>query len=52
MRDGESSDLRLNKVVTDLTSFPVNWTELGLPQAREVLGCAGVSGIPPCNATG
>ncbi|XXH03800.1 hypothetical protein Hte_010206 [Hypoxylon texense] len=43
---GIGSDL-----VTDLTSFPVDWTELGLPQAREVLGCVGIDGIPPCNVT-
>ncbi|KAI1773445.1 beta-lactamase/transpeptidase-like protein [Hypoxylon cercidicola] len=43
---GIGSDL-----ITDLTSFPVDWTELGLPQAREVLGCVGTNGIPPCNTT-
>ncbi|OTA84698.1 hypothetical protein M434DRAFT_377634 [Hypoxylon sp. CO27-5] len=43
---GIGSDL-----VTDLTSFPANWTSLGLPPARDILGCAGLSGIPPCNET-
>ncbi|OTA70542.1 beta-lactamase/transpeptidase-like protein [Hypoxylon sp. EC38] len=43
---GIGSDL-----VTDLTSFPANWTSLGLPPAREILGCAGLAGIPPCNET-
>ncbi|OTA98747.1 hypothetical protein M426DRAFT_325739 [Hypoxylon sp. CI-4A] len=43
---GIGSDL-----VTDLTSFPVDWTKFGLPKAREVLGCVGFAGIRPCNAT-
>ncbi|KAI1380639.1 beta-lactamase/transpeptidase-like protein [Hypoxylon crocopeplum] len=43
---GIGSDL-----ITDLASFSVDWTELGLPPAREVLGCVGLEGIPPCNAT-
>lgn len=38
-------------VVTDLTSFR-NWTDLGLPAAHDVLGCAGLVGIPPCDVQG
>ncbi|KAI0842591.1 hypothetical protein F5Y06DRAFT_292525 [Hypoxylon sp. FL0890] len=37
---GIGSDL-----ITDLTSFPADCTSLGLPPAREVLGCAGLEGI-------
>ncbi|KAF4453057.1 Beta-lactamase-like protein 2 [Fusarium austroafricanum] len=33
---------------TDITSFNHNWTELGLPVAHDVLGCAGFVGVPPC----
>ncbi|KAG4285235.1 hypothetical protein FPRO06_06495 [Fusarium proliferatum] len=35
-------------LATDLTSFR-NWTDLGLPAAHDVLGCAGLVGIPPCD---
>ena len=38
-------------VVTDLTSFR-NWTDLGLPVPHDVLGCAGLVGIPPCDSQG
>ncbi|KAI0164392.1 beta-lactamase/transpeptidase-like protein [Hypoxylon sp. FL1284] len=38
-------------LVTDLTSFPLNVTQLGLPPATDVLGCVGLNGIQPCNAT-
>ncbi|KAI0386747.1 beta-lactamase/transpeptidase-like protein [Hypomontagnella monticulosa] len=43
---GIGSDL-----VTDLATFPVNWTQLGLPQAHDVLGCVGFNGMTPCNET-
>ncbi|KAF9775492.1 hypothetical protein IL306_006409 [Fusarium sp. DS 682] len=36
-------------LVLDLTSFKNNWTDLGLPVAKDVLGCAGLVGIPPCD---
>ncbi|KAI1416252.1 beta-lactamase/transpeptidase-like protein [Hypoxylon sp. FL1857] len=42
---GIGSDL-----ITDLASFS-DWTSLGLPPANDVLGCAGLDGIPPCNET-
>lgn len=38
-------------MATDLTSFR-NWTDLGLPAAHDVLGCAGLVGIPPCDVQG
>ncbi|KAI5860317.1 beta-lactamase/transpeptidase-like protein [Durotheca rogersii] len=43
---GIGSDL-----VTDLASFPVDFTKLGLPPARDVLGCVGFQGIEACNET-
>ncbi|CAM1507945.1 Fc.00g047930.m01.CDS01 [Cosmosporella sp. VM-42] len=38
-------------LVTGLAGFPVDWTELGLPKATDVLGCVSFSGIPPCTTT-
>ncbi|KAI1473632.1 beta-lactamase/transpeptidase-like protein [Daldinia eschscholtzii] len=37
----------------DLASFPVDWTQVGLPSLDEAskTGCAGVLGLPPCNRT-
>ncbi|KAF3058526.1 hypothetical protein GL218_05924 [Daldinia childiae] len=35
--------------VTDMTSLEADWTKLGLPQARETLGCRGFQGVAPCN---
>ncbi|KAI1642457.1 beta-lactamase/transpeptidase-like protein [Daldinia loculata] len=36
-------------LVTDMTSLEADWTKLGLPQARETLGCRGFQGVAPCN---
>ncbi|KAF4457737.1 Beta-lactamase 2 [Fusarium albosuccineum] len=35
-------------LATDLASFPIDWTELGLPKAKDVLGCVGFAGVRPC----
>ncbi|RSM18283.1 hypothetical protein CDV31_002802 [Fusarium ambrosium] len=35
-------------LATDLTSFPIDWTKLGLPEAKDVLGCIGFSGVKAC----
>ncbi|KAM0433991.1 hypothetical protein ACHAPT_003935 [Fusarium lateritium] len=35
-------------LATDLASFPIDWTELGLPEAKDVLGCIGFSGVKAC----
>ncbi|KAF4967243.1 hypothetical protein FSARC_5155 [Fusarium sarcochroum] len=35
-------------LATEISSFPGNWTELGLPEADDLLGC-GLIGIRPCN---
>ncbi|KAI0108121.1 beta-lactamase/transpeptidase-like protein [Daldinia grandis] len=36
--------------VTDMTGLKADWMKLGLPQARETLGCRGFQGVAPCNA--
>ncbi|UPK93392.1 hypothetical protein LCI18_004327 [Fusarium solani-melongenae] len=35
-------------LATDLASFPIDWTKLGLPEAKDVLGCIGFSGVKAC----
>ncbi|KAI8714721.1 Beta-lactamase domain-containing protein [Fusarium sp. LHS14.1] len=35
-------------LATDLASFPIDWTQLGLPEAKDVLGCIGFSGVKAC----
>lgn len=39
-------------VATDLASFPIDWTQLGLPEAKDVLGCIGFSGVKACTVPG
>ncbi|KAI1390023.1 beta-lactamase/transpeptidase-like protein [Hypoxylon trugodes] len=36
--------------VIDMTGYPADWTQVGLPEARETLKCAGVNGLTPCTA--
>ncbi|KAI0881841.1 beta-lactamase/transpeptidase-like protein [Annulohypoxylon maeteangense] len=40
---GIGSDL-----ILDMGSFPVDWTKLGLPPAREHFNCGVLDGLPPC----
>ncbi|KAL6360681.1 hypothetical protein LRP88_06388 [Fusarium phalaenopsidis] len=40
--------LASHMVATDLASFPIDWTKLGLPEAKDVLGCIGFSGVKAC----
>ena len=42
----------MSVVATDLASFPIDWTELGLPEAKDVLGCIGFSGVKACTVPG
>ncbi|KAI1462680.1 beta-lactamase/transpeptidase-like protein [Annulohypoxylon moriforme] len=41
---GIASDL-----ILDMGSFPVDWTKLGLPPAREKFNCGVLDGLPPCH---
>lgn len=42
----------MSVVATDLASFPIDWTKLGLPEAKDVLGCIGFSGVKACTVPG
>lgn len=35
-----------------MTSFKGNWTDLGLPKVKNIMGCAGLLGVRPCNVSG